>query len=668
MNCTSLLKRTPLLTFLLTLSLITFLTGCGGDDPQGSGSEATATEGSQAITMPKAFEGESGPDASVPPEMGGPGFEEIAADSGWQDGSISEEMFQYINASNAKKGGRINGRIGDFPATFRYYGKDGSTTDIELINSLVYQTLIDVNPITLEFMPVIASHWKVGEDHQTYYFRINPNARFSDGYPVTVDDVIATHKLLSDEGILDPFRNQLYGEQYEAPQKISKYIFSVRSKEKNWKNMLYFGGMLILPAHYIGDIDGATFLDKFQYKMPPGSGPYIMLDEDVNKGRSLVLTRLADWWGADSPFYSGRYNFDKIKLIAIEDDNLAYEKFRNGETDFFFANRSQWWKTKFDFEEVKQGLIQKRKIYNDDPQGVQGFAFNMRREPFSDPRVRKAFTLLFNRAEMIDKIMYNEYEIADSYFPNSVYENPNNSKYRYNPEEAIKLLEEAGYTERNSNGILMKNGKPLRIELPAQKSSAHIMTPVQQTLKQAGIQMDIRYVDFSQQIRLAQERNFDIMYLARTGLIYPNPTGSFHSKMADVDNTNNTPGFKNARADEIIDEELVTFDQKKRIALIRELDSILMEAQPFALTWSAPFQRIVYWNYLDQPDFYINRIEDWRNVYTYWWYDAEKAAIVEKGKNDPSVTMEVGDVEVFYWPEFNKKNEAGTPGEATASN
>ncbi len=635
----SLHTRAPFPSFLLVLLLAAPLSALAGNGPG-------------AIIMPKTYQGESGPDNSVPPELGGPGFEEIALELGWQDGAVSNEMLRYINPLNARKGGEIKGPIDHFPATFRSYGKDGGTTGSELLNSFVYQSLIDINPVTSEFMPVLASHWKVDEDRQTYYFRINPYARFSDGYPVTVDDVIATYELLTDEGILDPFRNQFYGEGYDPPRKISKYIFSIRSREKNWKNMFYFGTTLILPAHYIGDIDGATYLENFHYKMPPGSDPYVLLDKNVNKGHSVTLTRLADWWDKDSPYYSGRYNFDKIKLIAVNDDNLAYAKFISGEFDCFFVNRAEWWKTKFDFEEVKQGLVQKRKIYNDNPQGIQGFAFNTRREPFNDPHVRRAFTLLFNRAAMIDEIMYNEYEISDSYFPNSDYENPNNPEYRYNPKEAIKLLKEAGYTQRNTEGILMKGETPLRIELPVIISSMRIMEPIQQTLKQAGVQMDLRVVDYAQQMKLASTRNFDLLYMAYSGLVYPNPTGMFHSNTADADYTNNMSGFKNLRADEIIEEELVTFDQKRRIALIRELDSILMEAQPFALAWYAPFQRIAYWNYFGQPDFYISRMGDWQNVYTYWWYDEKKATTVKNGKDTPSVTMEVGDVDVFFWPEF----------------
>ena len=116
------------------------------------------------------------------------------------------------------------------------------------------------------------------------------------------------------------------------------------------------------------------------------------------------------------------------------------------------------------FENVKRGVVQKRKVFNDTPVGTIGFAMNSRSEPFTDVRVRKAFTLLANRRLMIEKIAYNEYTEMNSYFPGSVYENPDNPKNAYDPQTAVKLLADAGWKERDSQGRLVKNGKPLVVE------------------------------------------------------------------------------------------------------------------------------------------------------------------------------------------------------------
>jgi microcin C transport system substrate-binding protein len=641
---------------VLLLAAISIV-GCSSGD-----GKKTASIG--AITMPKAYKGAPGVDPSVPAELGGAGFEKIAADSGWKSGGLTQDQIPLIGDPAAKKGGEFVSAIGDFPATFRTIGKDASTATNQTIVSLVYEPLIDVNPLTLDFVPRLASHWKIDpKDSQTYWFRINPNAHFSDGYPVTSEDVVASWKLGLDSSILDPFQNS-FEQEFDMPVAVSKYIVKVRSKQNNWKNMLYFGGQLIYPAHVINGLSGSDFLKKFQWDMPPGSGPYVMRPEDLRKQRSIALTRLSDWWGKDEASNTGQYNFDKLKFLFIEDENLQYEKLLAGEIDWLNVTRSSAWVQKYNTDEVKRGLVRKVKIWNDKPQGIQGFAFNTRKPPFNDPLVRQAFVYLFDREELIQKLMFNERTIADSYYPNSPYENPHNPKYRYNPDKAAQLLAQAGYTTRNADGILVKNGVPFVFELPINKGDEIILTPVQQDLKKAGIKMNFRYVDFAQKVKLQDERNFTAAFQAYTGILYPNPGGTFDSKLADKPNNNNLTGFKNARADELIALEKVTADPQKRIPILQELDSILMVSNNYALTWYSPFERFAVWAYIGMPKFGIGRIADYRDVYARWWYDADKAAEVEKAKKDKSVKLEVPPVDNKFWPEWDRSHGKGG---ATAS-
>jgi microcin C transport system substrate-binding protein len=637
------------------------MVGCGGN-------KANKTEaGGGAYTPKKAFTTPPGADPSVPAEMGGNGFEKIAADSGWSDGGLTQEMIALIADPAAKKGGQMTSGIGDFPATFRIFGKDANTATNAEIGSLVYEPLIDINPITLGFMPKLASHWRIDpKDSQTYWFRINPNARFSDGHPVTTEDVIATYKLGMDSTILDPFQNSFYSD-FDPPVAVSKYILKVRSKKNNWKNMMYFGGQQVYPAHVIGNVGGGDFLKKFQYEMPPGSGPYIMLPEGLQKQKSITLTRLADWWAKDLPVNTGQFNFDKLKFLYIEDENLQYQKLIAGDIDWFLAGRSQWWMQRFNEDEFQRGLIQKRKIWNDAPQGLLGFAFNTRRAPFNDPKIRQAFTLLFNREELIQKLMYNERTISDSYFPNSPYANPNNPKYRYNPETAAQLLAEAGYTSRNGEGILVRNGKPFEIELPINKGEEVILTPVQQDLKKAGIKLSFRLVDFAQKVKLMDERNFDLVYQGYTGIPFPNPEPQWHSKFADKQNTNNLTGFKNPEADRLIELEQVTADPAKRKPILQALDSIFMSSNNFALAWYSPFTRFAVWSYIAMPKFGMGRIGDYRDIYQRWWYDPEIKAKVDQARKDKSIKLPIPPVDTKFWPEWDQQHPGGLAAPSPAS-
>lgn len=634
--------------FAALLVIVTAFMGC----PSGKKGTGGSVK-SMAITMPKKFNTPPGADPSVPAELGGNGFEKIAADSGWQTGSYTPEEYRNVADTNAKKGGQLTLALTEFPGTFRLFGKDANEETVTYLNSFVHEPIININPLTLEFMPGLATHWKIGADSQTYYFRLNPNARFHDGHAVTTEDVIATHRLASDSSILDPYENSSRDE-YDPPVAISRYIFSIRSKTKNWKNMLYYGLNQVLPAHIINGMRGDDFLKKYQFEMMPGTGPYTIRPEDVQKGRSLTITRIADWWMKDDPGMRGQYNFDKVRVNFVSDERLRLEKFKSGESDYYIVGRAQWWNDEFNGDPIKRGLMQKRRIHNDFPQGVVGISFNMRRAPFDDPRIRLAFVHLFNREQLVEKMMFNQYELMDSYFPNTEYANPNNPKFRYDPARAAQLLAEAGYTERNGSGILTKNGRPFVIDMPISQSFERVITPVQQDLKKAGIQLNLRIVDNVTQIEMSMERNFTLAYQQWVAPLWPNPFNTYHSSLADKTNTNNVTGFKNARVDQLIELEKTTFDREKRVAILREIDSILMASNHYALMWYAPYARLVYWNYLGHPDFYLSRVGNWKDIAQYWWADPEKEAIVRKGRSDKSVTMEVGETESKFWREYDR--------------
>ena len=284
----------------------------------------------------------------------------------------------------------------------------------------------------------------------------------------------------------------------------------------------------------------------------------------------------------------------------------------------------------------------------------------MRTPPFDDQRVRQAVAYLFDREKLVKNLMYNQYTMTDSYYPGSVYENPNNEKIRFNEAKAAELLKEAGYTKRNSEGILVheQTGEPLALEMPIDESSERILAPVQQDLKKAGIKVEFKKIDGPTLFKNLNERKFSMAFMNWGGLLYPNPKSSFHSELADPLNTNNLGGFKDARADELIDREQITFDQAERVKILRELDSILVASNQFALAWYAPFTRVAYWNKFGHPEFYIGKISDWRYVLSAWWVSPEKKAKLAEALKDNSINLGKGERDVMFWPEYNKKQGA----------
>jgi microcin C transport system substrate-binding protein len=439
---------------------------------------------------------------------------------------------------------------------------------------------------------------------------------------------------------------------YEEPIAESPYLFHVTTTEENWRHFLYFAiSMKIMPAHVVGGLDGGEYLEQFQFDMVMGSGPYELLLDNVDNGRSLTITRRTDWWGADLRENTGLYNFDEIEWTVIMDERLWLEKFKKGELDVYVVGRASWWVNEFNYDEIERGVCLKRKIFNEDVQGISGLAFNMREWPFDDIRIRKAFAHLYDRDKLIEKLFHGEYIKLHSYFPSSVYENPNTAKYEYDPEMAKTLLADAGYKERNSDGWLVnENGQILELTLTFDSPSwERIHTVLQEDLQHAGIKLNLKQLTSTTQFQNNMDHNFKLAFQSWTGLFWPNPNSSFHSDNAEVTPSTNITGVADAYIDSlafIYDNE---YDQTKREELIRLIDRRLTEIVPYALAWYGPFNRIVYWNKFGYPDGFLSRTGDYLAVQSLWYIDPEKEKAMNEAIDDPSKTLPTGDTEDTWW-------------------
>ena len=615
-------------------------------------SQPTAPVSADKNAYPVFPNADEGADPSVPADKGGKGFT--------GEGLETNTSFDLIGDPHAVKGGVYREYQPDFPGTLRTEGPESNTTINALISSGLYETLLTVHPTTLDYMPILATHWQISPDRLTYRYRIDPNARWSDGQPVTADDVVATWMFKMDKGVQDP-SNQLVFGKFEKPIAESKYIVSVKSTVLNWRNFLYFSGMSILPAHVLKTIDGAAYLKDFNFKLMPGTGPYRVNDADIIKGKSVSLRRRTDYWAEKQRRNVGLNNVDEIREIVVRDPKLAFEMFKKGDLDFYDLdlNMNREWVEDLNFDRVQRGLIQKRKVFNDSPIGTSGLAFNTRKAPFDDLRVRKALTLLLNRQELISKLFYNEYVPINSHHPGSIYENPNNPKNLYDEQAALTLLAEAGWKDRDAQGRLVKNGQPLTLEVTySNKGNENWLTIYQEELRKIGIGLSLRLITPETRFKLMMDRNFTMTRSAWTGLLFPNPETSFASTLADQLNNNNITGFKNARVDELLAVYDKEFDAAKRAAIIREIDGIVTASYHYILGWDGPFQRIAYWNKFGQPPGYLTRFGDYRDAPTLWWVDPQKDADLKRAMADNSVKLPVGDTEEHYWTRFAEREKA----------
>ncbi len=595
-------------------------------------------------------------DLETPAAQGGYGFGQIAEKLGYSTYKIPRDELEYFGDSHAIKGGVLNTIAPRFPATMRTVGQNANYVENNTLDGLLYEGLVTLHPVTLEFIPSLASHWKISDDKLQFWFRINPDARWSDGEPVTARDVVATWDLHMDETILSPSDQLVYG-KFERPVAESKYIVSVKCKQLSWRNFLYFGTMSLLPYHYLKDLSGSDYLKEYQYRTLPGTGAYTLLESDFKNQLSYAVTRRLDYWAKDKPENKYTGNFDKIKFGVVKNNpSLEFEKFKKGEQDFFTVNMARMWIEDTDFEAVKKGWVQKRKVYSDKPAGTGGFAFNLRNWPFNDRRVRYAFSYLLPREKMNREMYYNEYLMQNSLYSGSVYANPHNENIKFNPAKAQKLLAEAGWTKRNADGWLVnQDGRVFKLEIGIPKSIEYMVTPYQQTLKDYGIDLQIKFVDGNTLWKQLMDRDFTIYLQSWGGLVFPNPETSMKSELAGLKDNNNISGIKNKAIDKLCDAYDVTFSQRRRVQIIRAIDSIYSDIHPAAWSTYRPYQRVLYWDKFGYPEYMFSRFTgDYRSIYTLWWIDPQKEARLKAAMAN-NETLPQGALEAKYWKELNQK-------------
>jgi len=567
----------------------------------------------------------------------------------------SNDDYVSQGSTKAKKGGSIKVVSPAFPATLAPFGKTSNSTFNSMLRGLTYETLLDMDPVTLNYIPGLARRWAVASDKKTFFFEIDPRARWSDGKPVIASDVVVSWDMRVDPGIEDPFSNDFWG-KFERPVALAERLVMFRSKELSWQSFMNAGtSLVVFPSHVLAGVSGKEFLTRFQWVMMPGSGPYKFESSKVNE--EIILSRRRDWWQADLPRVRGYYNFDLLQFLFVQDENLIKEKFKKGDLDWLMVNVAREWHQDFipaAVPALAHGWIQKRKVFTNIPVGIQGIAFNFRRSPFGDIRVRQAIAHLFNREKMMDKLFFNEYEYIDSFYPNSPFANPDNPKIRFDPDRAVELLEKAGWRQkdRDSEGWLTKEGKRFETELNfTSASTERYLTVFQEDLKDVGIKLNLKQVTWATDLKELGERSFGLSARAYSAGLFPNPESSFHSKFADLKDNNNIWGFKNRRIDEICDAYPGMFDPQERIKAVREIDAIAFKEFLYAFGWYSGHTRLLYWNKFGMPPYVLSKLGDHRSIVSLWWYepDLERKLkeCMEKG-----VPQEVGPAEVRWWNEF----------------
>jgi len=503
---------------------------------------------------------------------------------------------------------------------------------------------------------LLAESMSLAKDGLSTTFYLRPNAKFSDGKPVTADDVVFSFNTFMSEGAAPYFR--WYWADIKEAKAINKKTVKFIFKRKNPELHIIIGQMDVLPKHFYSK---GKFGTDFALKAL-GSGPYLI--KKFKAAKIIEIERNPNYWGKNLNVNVGRFNYDKLVMKVFRDEAILVEGFKAGEFDYHFENNSKRWAVDIKGKKWDNNWILKRFMAHKRTAGMQGYALNLRRPVFQNKNVRMALAYAFDFEWSNKTLFYNQYKQFGSYWDNSVLGargkglpsadelkllNPLKGKIpdevftqelkplgmgwssRDRLRKAMQILKKDGWQMKN--GVLTKGKQKLEFKfLLNDKAFARITEPYINNMKKIGINASIDLKDRSIYAKKAKGFNYDVIVSTFGQSESPgNEQISFwHSSSADTEGSRNLMGIKNPAIDILIDKIITAPSREDLVTATRALDRVLWFNYYIVPHWFISGFRVTYWNQFGVPKkvppYYW--VSSWFQEYS--WFDQKKAKELTK--------------------------------------
>ena len=529
--------------------------------------------------------------------------------------------FDYVNP-NAPKGGEMRLSALRTFNSFNPYTLKGDP--VAGINRVFESLMIGSEDEAFSEYGLLAESIQTPEDRSWVAFTLRKEARWHDGKPVTVEDVIWSLTTLRTKG--QPFYRFYYRDVVKAEKTGPRSVKFTFKDTTNRELPLILGQLPVLPKHYWANRD----FEKTLLEAPVGSGPYRI--KSFEAGRSVTYERVKDYWGANLPVNKGKNNPDIIRYDYYRDATVALEAFKSGDYDFRLENTSRVWATGYDSPSFRRGLYKTEEIRHENSTGMQGFVFNTRKELFKDPRVRQALSFGFDFEWTNKNLFYSQYSRTSSFFSNSElassglptgkeleilnkykgripddvfaksFQPPTTDgtgRLRPNLRQGRKLLQEAGWFIKDFKLVNAKTGKHFAFEiLLISPAFERVVLPFKRNLKRLGIDVSVRTVDTAQYRKRTDDYDFDMLVSGWGQSLSPgNEQQSYWGSAAGKrTGSRNLTGINSPVIDEMIEAIIAAPDRGALVTATRALDRVLLWGHYVIPHWHIRIFRIAFWD------------------------------------------------------------------------
>lgn len=494
------------------------------------------------------------------------------------------------------------------------------TTYDDAVIDLTYNSLLSFDK-NLNPKPELAKSYEISDDNLSITFKLNDNIKWNDGKTLTADDVAFTFTNLADKGYTGSkygYVEKLKGakdyhegstDKIEGIEVIDKNTIKFTFAEPYSPGLTNLGSIGIIPKHIWGEVPIAQWKDKKDLLTKPvGTGPYEVVS--FTEGQDVQLKR-------NDNYFDGDVKTEKF-ILKVTNEDTATGELLNGTVDVIDASNLK-------NKDIKELESEGMDVTSYDSNLVQYMGFNLRDKKFQDKNLRQAFMYALDRNTMVDKLLEGNGQVVDTPMLPSSWSYPDKStlnNYKYNKDKAKELLKQAGYEDRDNNGIVEdKDGKELVVKLtyPTGNKLREQTAPIiQANLKDIGVKMELENMEFTALMdKVVANHDFELYLMGNNLSLDPDPKPYWHSTSASDEKGNsawNISSFKNEKADQLIEQGISVSDQKQRKEIYSQFGKLLNDEVPWAYLYSQNIRKAYNPHLKDFKPYTFNdfdNVKDW---------------------------------------------------------